>query len=228
MNSDLTAELGRRARLHAALGDVTRLRIVELLEHSDLSSRELGACLGAPSNLLAHHLHVLEEASLVRRHRSEGDRRRTYICLDQEAWAAVAPIAGARPAVRASRVIFVCTANTARSHLAAALWRGTSSVAVTSAGTHPGPRIHRGALATARRHGLDLPDIAPRTVAEAGDVNDLVVTVCDAAHEEIGDRAWAHWSVPDPVPRGTRAAFEAAHDVLRARVDALAARLGER
>jgi ArsR family transcriptional regulator, arsenate/arsenite/antimonite-responsive transcriptional repressor / arsenate reductase (thioredoxin) len=34
-----------------------------------------------PSNLLAHHLRVLEEAGLVTRHRSEGDKRRSYLRL---------------------------------------------------------------------------------------------------------------------------------------------------
>ena len=56
MNSEQTAELVRRARVHAALGDVHRLRIVDLLATTDASSSELGAALGLPSNLLAHHL----------------------------------------------------------------------------------------------------------------------------------------------------------------------------
>jgi ArsR family transcriptional regulator, arsenate/arsenite/antimonite-responsive transcriptional repressor / arsenate reductase (thioredoxin) len=86
-----------------------------------------------PSNLLAHHLGVLEQAGLVSRHRSEGDRRRTYLRLVQ---GALDPLA--RPPARTvRRVLFVCTANPAGSHLAAALWRRTSSIPVASAGTHP-------------------------------------------------------------------------------------------
>jgi hypothetical protein len=39
----------------------------------------------------------------------------------------------------------------------------------------------------------------------------VVVTVCDRAHEELGDRPdWLHWSVPDPVAVGTAAAFDTA------------------
>ena len=207
--------------MHAALADPTRLRIVDLLGLSDLSPSEVGAALDVPSNLLAHHLRVLEEAGLVQRQRSEGDRRRTYLRLTADHASLRTEATTARPAPTTRRVLFVCTANTARSHLAAALWRRASPVEATSAGTHPGERVHRGALDVARRHDLDLPDIAPRLLAETLGGGDLVITVCDRAHEEIGDLAWAHWSVPDPVPVGTRAAFEAAHDSLTARVRAL-------
>ena len=37
--------------------------------------------LAMPSNLLAHHLHVLQQAGVITRRRSEGDRRRTYLRL---------------------------------------------------------------------------------------------------------------------------------------------------
>ncbi len=226
MNSEQTAALKGRARVHAALGDVTRLRVVDLLATSDRSPGELAAALGIHSNLLAHHLEVLEDAGLVRRRRSEGDRRRTYLSLAPVGVVAPAGAADGALPPASRRVVFVCTANTARSHLAAALWRRSSLVTSASAGTHPGERVHRGALATARRHHLDLPDVAPRLLGDALRDDDLVVTVCDRAHEEVGDRAWAHWSVPDPVPEGTRRAFEAVHDVLRPRVADLASRLG--
>ena len=90
--------------------------------------------LAMPSNLLAHHLHVLEQAGIITRRRSEGDRRRTYLRLIP---GALDPLA-APPARAALRVLFVCTANSARSHLAAALWRRASTVPAVSAGTHPG------------------------------------------------------------------------------------------
>jgi protein-tyrosine-phosphatase len=54
---------------------------------------------------------------------------------------------------------------------------------------------------------------------------DLVITVCDRAHEELGDPAALHWSVPDPVPIGTTHAFEAAVRDLDDRVHGLAERL---
>jgi ArsR family transcriptional regulator, arsenate/arsenite/antimonite-responsive transcriptional repressor / arsenate reductase (thioredoxin) len=49
--------------------------------------------------------------------------------------------------------------------------------------------------------------------------------VCDLAHEELGDRADLHWSVPDPARTGTPAAFDAAYEELTRRVSDLAPRL---
>ena len=55
--------------------------------------------------------------------------------------------------------------------------------------------------------------------------NDVVITVCDNAHEELGDLTQVHWSVPDPVPTGSDAAFDAAFDELASRIDNAAAHL---
>ncbi|GAA4118230.1 helix-turn-helix domain-containing protein [Knoellia locipacati] len=223
MNTEQTDEhLRRRVTAHSALADVTRLRIVDLLAVSDRSASELGLTLGIASNLLAHHLRSLEHAGLVTRRRSEGDGRRSYLSLNaHDAW--LLREAGAGTAqVRASRVVFVCTANTARSHLAAAAWRRVSDIPATSAGTHPGAAIHPGALAAAERHSLDLPDVAPRPLDDPVGRHDLVVTVCDRAHEELGGRDWAHWSIPDPVPAHTDLAFDEAYDSVVGRVERLA------
>jgi ArsR family transcriptional regulator, arsenate/arsenite/antimonite-responsive transcriptional repressor / arsenate reductase (thioredoxin) len=218
MNTEQSLE--QRAELHGALSDVTRLRIVDLLAVGDASASELGAAVAIPSNLLAFHLKVLEKAGLVVRQRSEGDARRWYLSLTADA-AAVA--AAATPGTPPRRVVFVCTANTARSHLAAALWRRASRVQAASAGTHPGERIAAGAVDTATRHGLKLPAVAP-SLLDLQD-GDLVITVCDRAHEELGDLGWAHWSIPDPVPEGSPQAFDAAYERLAARVNTLAPRL---
>ena len=46
-----------------------------------------------------------------------------------------------------------------------------------------------------------------------------MITVCDRAHEELDpDDTWLHWSIPDPVPVGTKAAFDAALVELRDRI----------
>ena len=37
-----------------------------------------------------------------------------------------------------------------------------------------------------------------------------MVTVCDLAREELGGQAAVHWSVPEPVPAGDPASFDAA------------------
>ncbi len=215
------AGVEERAALHGALADPTRLRIVDLLALGDASSSELGTSLGVASNLLAHHLRTLEAVGLVRRRRSEGDGRRAYWRLVHHAFADLAPPMSAAP----ERVVFVCTANTARSHLAAALWRGASAIPAASAGTHPADRIHPGAVAAAARHHLKLPRVRPRHVSSVLDDADLVVTVCDRAHEEVGVRADLHWSIPDPVVVATDAAFDDAYEAIATRIRSVAPRL---
>lgn len=221
MNYDLTDELRRRAAVHAALADVARLRIIDALAEGDASPSELMALLAMPSNLLAHHLHVLEDAGLLTRHRSQGDRRRTYLRLVPRTLDLLA-----RPRARvARRLLFVCTANSARSHLAAALWRRASKVPAVSAGTHPADAIDPGAIEAAGRHHLPLPRLRPRYISDVWHDGDLVVTVCDLAHEELGDLAAVHWSVADPVPAGDPGSFDAALDELADRIGRLAPRL---
>src|SRR5579859_815171 len=221
MFPELTSDLARRVAWHAALADPARLQITDTLLAGDASPSELAATLAMPSNLLAHHLHVLEEARIITRRRSEGDRRRTYLQLVPGALDALAP-----PAARGvPRVLFVCTANSARSHLAAALWRRASTVPAASAGTHPARAIDPGAIAAAQRHRLPLPRLRPRHLGEVRQDGDLIVTVCDLAHEELAEPASVHWSVPDPVSAGDPAGFDAALAQLADRVGRLAPHL---
>ncbi len=213
-------ELVRRAAVHAALGEPSRLAVVDALLLGDRSSGELAAALELPSNLLAHHLRVLEEAGVVQRGRSEADRRRSYVRLVPGALGAVWPA----PVVVAPRIVFVCTHNSARSQLAAALWARRSPVPAASAGTRPAARVHPGAVAAGRRHGLRLGRARTASVETVLVPDDLVVAVCDSAYEELGARYdQMHWSVPDPVPDGTDVAFERAYADLDARVHRLAA-----
>ncbi|MGN9908798.1 arsenate reductase/protein-tyrosine-phosphatase family protein [Phytohabitans sp. LJ34] len=219
----MSTELDRltaRARVHAALGDPSRLAIVDTLTLGDASPGEVGAALGLPTNLVAHHLKVLTDAGLVIRGRSEGDRRRTYLRLVPETLAAIATPALPAP----ERVVFVCTHNSARSQLAAALWGRRSRIPTASAGTEPARRVHPRAVRVAKAHGLR---IDPRATAHVSDVvraDDLVIAVCDNAHEHLtGDAGRRlHWSVPDPAPADTDEAFEAAFTQIAARIDRLA------
>jgi protein-tyrosine-phosphatase len=221
MSGERISGLERRAAVHAALADPARLAITDELRDGDASPSELAGMLSMPSNLLAHHLRVLEDVGLVTRHRSEGDRRRTYLRLVP---GALDVLAGP-PGRAARRVLFVCTANSARSHLAAALWRRASATPAASAGTHPADRIDPGAIDAACRHQLPLPRLRPRDISEVRHDGDLIVTVCDLAHEELGTLAAVHWSVPDPVPAGDSDSFDAAVAELDRRVRQLAPRL---
>lgn len=225
----MTLDVDRRARVHAALAEPARVRIADHLALRDATPGELQELLGMSSNLVAHHLRVLEDEGLVRRHRSQADRRRTYVHLVADALDGLLSSGSSGPP--AGRVVFVCTANTARSQLAAALWNSTSSVPATSAGTHPADGVAPGAIAVARRRRLPMRQVRPRSLDEvAVSTDDVLVTVCDRAHEELGNgraagRDTLHWSVPDPVPLGTDRAFDAVYDELVSRVAGLAPRL---
>ena len=208
-----------RAKIHAALGDPARLAIADALTLGDASPGEIAAHLGMATNLVAHHVNVLTAAGLVERSRSEADRRRTYLRLRPQALAALtAPVPPAR-----RRVVFVCTRNSARSQLAAALWNRHGGVPAASAGTDPAPRVHPRAVRTARRHGLRLDPARTAHVDDVARRGDLLIAVCDHAHEALPDKQRRlHWSVRDPVPVDTDEAFEAAYAELAARIDRLA------
>ncbi|GLZ41090.1 helix-turn-helix domain-containing protein [Actinokineospora sp. NBRC 105648] len=216
MSTDWSAELAARARVHAALGEPARLAIVDRLLLGDASPGEVGAELGLSSNLLAHHVKQLELADLVTRSRSEGDHRRTYLRLRTSALSDLMPTRTRK----AHRVVFVCSHNSARSQLAAALWAKRSPVPTTSAGTRPAESVHPLAVITARAHGLTLTH--PQHVARVLRLDDLVVAVCDNAHEEMDPTDRLHWSVPDPAATGTETAFNNAYLDLADRVDRLA------
>lgn len=216
-----TNDVELRAARHAALGDPTRLAIADELALSDRAPVELRRLLGVESNLLAHHLDVLEINGLITRHRSSGDRRRRYVQLKRDALVQLAP----RRNLVAGPVLFICTHNSARSQLAAALWQQLTGHLGVSAGTMPASRVHPGAVASARRAGIDLGAARPRRLADVGEFPSLVVTVCDRAHEDLDvDPQWLHWSIADPVPAGTRSAFDAARDELRVRISGLVGR----
>jgi protein-tyrosine-phosphatase len=191
------------------------LAIVDELLACDRSPVELRRLAGIASNLLAHHLDVLERVGLITRQRSTGDQRRRYVHLDEATLSAVMLTARVVP----QPVVFVCTHNSARSQLAAALWHAITSTSATSAGTQPADRVHPGAVEAARRVGLDLSGAVPRELATVDLSDRLVVTVCDRAHEELDPpRTWLHWSIPDPVITPTKAAFDRTVTDLRQRI----------
>ena len=213
-----SASVDQRAAVHAALGDPVRLAMVDELAVSDRSPVELRRLVGIESNLLAHHLDVLEGVGLIERSRSSGDGRRRYVHLLRDRFDGLVP---GRP-VDIGPALFVCSANSARSQLAAALWRDLTGAPADSAGTHPAEHVHPAAIASAERAGLDLSGAEPRELTPGAALPSLVVTVCDRAHEEVaGDESWLHWSIPDPVPVGTKAAFDAALRELRERIESV-------
>ena len=137
--------LESRANAHAALGDEARLLIVDHLVLSDRTVAELAQLVEMGSNLLAHHLDVLESARLIRRRVSEGDRRRRYVSLRWDGLPLI-PRRGPDPG---DSVAFVCTYNSARSQFAAALWSETTGFEAASAGFDPAATVHPKAVRVA-------------------------------------------------------------------------------
>ncbi|MFS8584493.1 MAG: MarR family transcriptional regulator [Acidimicrobiia bacterium] len=198
-------------------GHPLRWRLLCELGRSDRRVHDLTALVGEPQSVVSYHLGRLRSAGLVSARRSSADRRDTWYALDlprvRDLLAAtgtalhpgLAPGApGAGPAAGA-RVLFLCTGNSARSPMAAALTvaRSGGAVAARSAGSHPKP-LHPLAVRVLRdEHGIDISGHRPRHLREvAADRYDRVVTLCDRVREVCpelpGDPPAVHWSIPDP------------------------------
>ena len=132
------------------------------------------------------------------------------------------------------RILILCTGNSARSQVAEALLatKGAGRIAAGSAGSHPAPQVHPGAVAVLGRHGIPWEGKSPKTIDEvAGTPWDLLVTVCDHANESCpifpGTPPRVHWGLPDPAHvQGEAAnaeAFEATYRALECRISALLA-----
>ncbi|MGH8947701.1 MAG: ArsR family transcriptional regulator [Acidimicrobiia bacterium] len=208
-----------RARIHAALGDESRLALVDLLVLGDLSVQELGRAVDLPGNLLAHHLNVLESAELITRRVSEGDRRRRYIVINHDALSALVPTRNVIP----GSVFFVCSHNSARSQYAAAKWEQRTGTPAVSAGSEPAERVNATAVRIAAEVGLDLSSAMPQGYDSIDVVPDLLVSVCDRARESELPKSGGHlhWSIPDPVAIGRVDAFRQAFSEIDARIEAL-------
>lgn len=62
-------QVGRQAKLFKALADSTRLGILKLLIVREMCVCELMTALGLTQPTTSHHLHILEEAKLVKSRR---------------------------------------------------------------------------------------------------------------------------------------------------------------
>jgi arsenate reductase (thioredoxin) len=104
------------------------------------------------------------------------------------------------------RVLFVCTANSARSQMAEALLGnlGGGRFAAASAGAVPAGRVSRRAVAALAELGIDWSGHTPRGLDGLDrEPWDLVITVCDAAKQACpvftGSPSVVHWDLPDPM-----------------------------
>jgi protein-tyrosine-phosphatase len=193
--------------------------MVEELLLDDCTPAELGDIVGLPSNLIAHHLGVLDAAGLLLRHPGEGDRRRRYVSLHHRLLSGLVPGTW----LQAQSVLFVCTHNSARSQFAEAALRDRLDVDAQSAGTLPSAAVHPKAVAAASQMGFELATSRPKGYDEVRGSPDLVISVCDRAREAPlpFQGRHLHWSVPDPVETNRIEDFRTAFALINDRVDRL-------
>jgi arsenate reductase len=103
-----------------------------------------------------------------------------------------------------TRVLFVCTHNSARSIMAEALLRkkGGAAFEVASAGTVPG-EIRAFTLQVLNEAGLPTAGLRSKSVSDfVGQPFDYVITVCDSARQDCpvfpGEGQRLHWGYDDP------------------------------
>jgi ArsR family transcriptional regulator, arsenate/arsenite/antimonite-responsive transcriptional repressor / arsenate reductase (thioredoxin) len=224
-------------------GHPVRWRLLSELAHSDRRVGELCARVELTQNLVSYHLGRLRAESVVSRRRSSADGRDSYYLLDLDrcgellASSATAlhpglrlepPPSQPRPQrarSRRTRLLFLCTGNSARSQIAEALAEelGEGVVQARSAGSQPKP-LHPNAVRVMRERGIDISDHRSKHLDRfAGQRFDYVITLCDRVREVCPEFPahpdLIHWSIPDPAREGgtdaeTYPAFErTAHEL---------------
>ena len=195
MNTEQTSEPGAACRSARRAGRPGPAADHRHAAGGDASPSELAAMLAMPSNLLAHHLHVLEQAGIITRRRSEGDRRRTYLQLIPGALDSLAA-----PTARAGAGgCCSCAPPTPR----ARTWPPRCGAGPATSRRHRPEPIRRRRSIRARSPppnatACRCPGCGPGTSARSGSDGDLVITVCDLAHEELGEAAGGALVRPRP------------------------------
>jgi DNA-binding transcriptional ArsR family regulator len=96
-NGTTAPSVEERALVFKAIGDPTRVRIIELLraQSEEITGTEIADHVGVSLALLCHHSSILVEAGLVNK-RKEGQT--SYLALNREALAsALGSLAGTEP-----------------------------------------------------------------------------------------------------------------------------------
>ena len=138
---------------------------------------------------------------------------------------------------RTYTVLFLCTANSARSILAEAILnrRGEGRFRAFSAGSFPKGEVHPAALNLLRELGYPVSGLRSKSWDEfaASDAPqlDFIFTVCDNAAGEVcpvwpGKPITAHWGIPDPAAVEGQAqgqSFMGAYQQLKRRIELLLA-----
>ncbi|MET7992789.1 ArsR family transcriptional regulator [Amycolatopsis sp. NPDC005232] len=193
-------------------GDPLRWQLMRELARSDRRVRELVDAVGQPQNLVSYHLGKLRAAELVTARRSNFDGRDTYYHLDLQRCAdafaeagtalhpsLVTPRTERKPAK--PRVLFLCTGNSGRSPMAAALLRHRTGAKTASAGSHPKP-LHLDAVRAMADYGITLTHEPTHLDSVRQRRFHWVISLCDRVREVSptfpGRPRMIHWSIPDP------------------------------
>jgi protein-tyrosine-phosphatase len=196
------------------------------LARSDRRVRELTELLGQPQSLVSYHLGRLRAARVVTMRRSSADARDAYYSVDLlrcgELLAGVGralhpglrpstppfPELGLRPRAPRSRVLFLCTGNSARSQMAEGLIEHLSSgtVEAVSAGSHP-KALHANAVRVMGERGIDLDGRRSKHLGQfTHERFDYIISLCDRVREVCpefpGSPETSHWSIADPAREG--------------------------
>ncbi|NVZ08422.1 arsenate reductase ArsC [Allochromatium humboldtianum] len=121
-------------------------------------------------------------------------------------------------------VLILCTGNSCRSQMAEVLLNHdlAGQVRALSAGTRPQPKVADGAIAALQALGLPTEGLHPKDIdAVLDEPIDLVVTVCDNAHEScpVFPRPVKQIHLPFHDPHGEPLeSFIAVRDDIRARL----------
>jgi ArsR family transcriptional regulator, arsenate/arsenite/antimonite-responsive transcriptional repressor / arsenate reductase (thioredoxin) len=201
----------------ALAGHPVRWRLLGELARSDRQVGELTRLVDQPQSLVSYHLGRLRSGELVSARRSSADRRDAYYAIDLARCAELLADTGGQlhPGLRltppaaarsraTTRVLFLCTGNSARSQMAETLLEHLADrpVAAFSAGSHPKP-LHPNAVRVMAERGIDLSDRRPKHLQTYTRRRfDYVVTLCDRVREVCPEFPGAphaiHWSVRDP------------------------------
>jgi len=136
--------------------------------------------------------------------------------------------------VKAFRLLFLCTGNSARSQMAEAILneRSKGRFRAKSAGSKPAARVNPHAIETLHEYGIEWKGHPPQSVEGLENEKwDFVITVCDRAKESCpifpGQPVLAHWGMEDPADAvgedAARKAFREAYLLLARRIDLLLA-----
>ncbi len=246
------AEAVQTHRVLTVIGHPHRWAILSNLAQGDQRVGDLTQLVGQPQNLVSYHLRELRDAGLVSSRRSSFDARDTYYRLDLDRCgallcdtaAAIHPalrlvpvrVTPSRRGGRSPQVLFLCTGNSARSQMAAALLEHQSAhtVEARSAGSHPKP-LHPNAVRVMGERGIDISGNSTKHLRRyVRNRFDYVVTLCDKVREICpefpAEPSTMHWSMPDPAAEGstdeeTYPAFQRTAQELETRVGQLLAQL---